>query len=352
LDYDRVGLQVGDPRAEVTRVLVALDLTPAVIAEASEAGAELIVTHHPLLFRPLERLTPDTLVGSMALDLVKHGISCAAAHTNLDAAEAGVSIGLAERLGLANLRVLAPTEGALLKLVVFVPADSVRAVHRAMADAGAGHIGDYSDCASETPGVGRFTPGAGTNPHIGQAGAEEQVQEVRLEMLVRRWDLPAVLRAMTEAHPYEEVAHDVYSLEQADSRVGFGAVGDLQPPLPLSQFLATVVERLGTEGLRYAGDLDSTIARVAVCGGAGADLIPRARAAGADAFVTADVTYHRYFDALTPDGSHGMAIIDAGHYETEAQAEEIIVDIIRDAFPDVDVRRTGVRTSPMRSLLA
>jgi putative NIF3 family GTP cyclohydrolase 1 type 2 len=184
---------------------------------------------------------------------------------------------------------------------------------------------------------------------VGKEGVQEEVEEVRLEVLVRRWDVPAVLRAMNAAHPYEEVAHDVYPLEQADPGVGFGAVGDLQAALPLSRFLATVAERLGAQGLRYAGDPDSTVRRVAVCGGAGADLIPLARAAGADAYVTADVTYHRYFDAVAPDGSHAMAIIDAGHYETEAHAEDLIAGIIRDAFPDLDVRRTGIRTSPMIS---
>jgi len=349
LDYDRVGLQVGDADAGVERILVALDLTPAVVDEAVGAGAHLVVTHHPLLFRPLERLTPDTATGYAALALARAGVAYAAVHTNLDAAPDGVSVALAERLGLRDVRVLAPAEGRLRKVVVFVPGTHARELHTAMAGAGAGNVGDYTACAFESEGVGRFTPGPGTRPFIGEQGVEEAVAEVRLEVLVQLWDVPGVLAAMRSAHPYEEVAHDVYPVEQANARAGFGAVGELEAPEPLSAFLARVARALGCEALRYAGDPAMPVRRAAVCGGAGADLLPRARAAGADAFVTADVTYHRFFDALTPTGAPALALVDAGHYETEAHTEELIADFLLRRFPEVDVRRTGVRTSPVRT---
>ncbi len=352
LDYDRVGLQVGDPAAQVSRVVVALDLTPAVVDEAVGAGAEMAVTHHPLLFRPLERLTTDTSVGFLALALARAGIAYAAVHTNLDAAPHGVSVKLAERLGLTSIKILAPSDDLLRKVVVFVPPDHARAVHAAMAAAGAGNVGDYKACAFETEGVGRFTPGPGTRPFVGREGLEEAVAEVRLEVLVYRWDVPAVLAAMRAAHPYEEVAHDVYPLEQAATSAGFGAIGDLDAPEPLSEFLARVAGRLGCDALRYTGDPSTPVRRAAVCGGAGADLIGRARAAGADAFVTADVTYHRFFDALTPAGAPAMALIDAGHYETEAHSEELIVEFLAGRFPEVDVRRTMARTSPVSTYIA
>jgi dinuclear metal center YbgI/SA1388 family protein len=322
------------------------------VAEAAGAGAELIVTHHPLLFRPLERLTPDTPEGYLALALARAGIACAAVHTNLDAAPDGVSVSLAERLGLTSVRILAPSDGLLRKVVVFVPVDQARAVHAAMAQAGAGNVGDYASCAFETEGVGRFTPGPGTDPFIGKEGVEEAVAEVRLEVLVYRWDVPQVLAAMRSAHPYEEVAYDVYPLEQPATSAGFGAVGDLEAPEPLEAFLARVAGRLGCDALRYAGDPAMTIRRAAVCGGAGGDLIGRARAAGADAFVTADLTYHRFFDAATPAGHPVMALIDAGHYETEAHTEELIVVFLAGRFPGLEVRRTTARTSPVSTYIA
>ena len=352
LDYDNVGLQVGDPAAPVTRVLVALDLTPAVLDEAEAMGAELVVTHHPLLFRPLKRLTPDDPTGALALRLARTGTAYYAIHTNLDAALAGVSVALAERLGLTGVRFLAPLEGALRKLVVFVPRTHAEAVRHALAAAGAGCIGNYEACSFETPGTGRFRPGAGTTPAIGTPdGPEEAVDEIRLEVEVARWDVPAALAAVRAAHPYEEVAYDLYPVEQTATRAGFGAVGDLPEPEPLERFLARVARTLPSDALRYAGDPAMSVRRVAVCGGAGADLIGRARAAGADAYVTADLTYHRFFEALAPDGTPRMALIDAGHYETERHTEGLLVDHLAAHFSGLDVRRTTLRTSPVRTFV-
>ncbi len=350
LDYDNVGLQVGSAAAEVARVLVALDLTPAVIDEAEATGADLIVTHHPLLFRPLKRLTDDDASGAPALRLARTGIAYYAVHTNLDAAAGGVSVALAERLGLTDVRFLAPLEGALRKLVVFVPRTHADAVRQALAEAGAGRIGDYEACSFETPGTGRFRPGEGAAPFLGQAGGpEEAVDEARIEVQLAHWDVPAAVRAVKAAHPYEEVAYDVYPVEQSATRAGFGAVGRLSTPEPLADFLARTARALGADALRYAGDPAMPVERVAVCGGAGADLIGRARAAGADAYVTADLTYHRFFDAFDPDGTPRMALVDAGHYETEAHTEGLLVDYLTARFPGLDVRRTTCRTSPMRT---
>lgn len=352
MDYDRVGLQVGDPAAEVRRVLVALDLTPAVIAEAKADGADLIVTHHPLLFRPLQRLTTDDPAGALALRLAAAGIACYAVHTNLDAAPDGVSFALAERLGIEQPRVLEPTEGALRKLVTFVPASHAEAVRRAMAEAGAGRIGGYEGCAFAVAGTGYFRAGEGTHPHVGEAGGpEETVEEVRIEAEVMRWDAGRVVGAMRAAHPYEEVAYDLYAVEQPASRTGFGAVGTLAEALPLEAFLARVAERLGGAALRYSGDPAMPVRTVAVCGGAGAALIGRALAAGADAYVTADVTYHRFFEAFAPDGTPQMALVDAGHYETEALTERLLVDRLAGHFPEVAFHRTRERTSPMRTFV-
>ena len=352
LDYDNVGLQVGDGRRAVRAVLVALDLTPAVVEEARALGADLVVTHHPLLFRPLKRLTADDPAGALALRLAEAGLAYYAVLTNLDAAPGGVSFALAERLGLEEVRFLEPSEGKLVKLVTFAPADHADAVRRAMAEAGAGRIGDYEACAFTLRGTGHFRPGAGARPFVGEAGGpEEAVDEVRIEAEVMRWDLGRVVRAMRAAHPYEEVAYDVYPVEQPATRAGFGAVGALPEPTTLEALLPLVAERLGAAALRYSGDPAMRVARVAVCGGAGAGLIGRALAAGADAFVTADVTYHRFFEPLDAEGRPRMALVDAGHYETEALTEALLVDWLGRRFPGVAFHRTRHRTSPMRTFV-
>ena len=351
-DYDNVGLQVGHRDRTVHNVLVALDLTPGVVDEAVEICAEMIVTHHPLFFRSQKRLLGDDLVGGMALRMAEKGIAYYAIHTNLDLAHGGVSFALAEKLGLQDIRFLEPAEGTLVKLVVFVPETHAEAVRNALAEAGAGRIGNYEACSFETKGTGRFRPGPGAKPHIGEAaGGLESVQEVRLEVEIMRWDLSRVLNSMRAAHPYEEVAYDVYPVEQPASRVGSGAIGALPSVLPLNEFLGEVAKQLDAQCLRYSGDPDQSIKTVAVCGGAGAGLIGRAMASGADALVTADVTYHRFFEALDAEGSHRMAIIDPGHYETEAHTEQLLVDYLAPRFKDVAFHRTRVRTSEMRTFV-
>ncbi len=349
--YDNVGLQVGDPERPVRRALLALDLTPAVLEEARTLEAELIITHHPLLFRPLRRLTPDSLVSSLALRLAASGIALYSIHTNLDAAPGGVSFVLAEHLGLKDVQFLAKMEQALYKLVTFVPASHFEQVREALAEAGAGRIGNYEACAFATRGTGYFRPGDMARPFIGEPGKLESAEELRLEAEVARWDLPRVLAAMRAAHPYEEVAYDVYPVEQPYTRAGLGAIGRLEKPEPLRDFLQRVAERLQTDSLRYVGDPDAPVETVAVCGGAGADLIGRALAAGANAYVTADLTYHRFFEVLGNDGRPRMALIDAGHYETEALTETLLATWLRQRFPMVDWKRTTVRTSPVQTFI-
>jgi len=352
LDYDNVGLQVGHSNREVKRVLVALDLTPPVIEEAVKLSAEVIVTHHPLFFRPQNRLVGIDPIGGMVLRMAEQGIAYYAIHTNLDVAHGGVSFALAEKLGLDEIRFLDPAEGDLVKLVVFVPETHAEAVRLAVAEAGAGRIGDYEACSFETKGTGRFRPRPGSNPHVGEPGGSTQsVEEVRLEVEVLRWTLARVLEAVRTAHPYEEVAHDVYPMEQSASRIGSGAIGTLPEAMPLEDFLARVSERLSAEALRYSGNSEQSIKNVAVCGGSGSSLIRRAMAEGADAFVTADITYHRFFETIDPDGRHRMALVDPGHYETEAHTEQLIVDYLAPRFTDVTFTWTQIRTSEMETFV-
>ncbi len=350
--YDNVGLQVGDAQRPVEHALLALDLTPQVVDEAASIGASLIITHHPLLFKPLSSLTADSFTSNLALRLAEAGIALYSIHTNLDAAPGGVSFALAEHLGLSDVTFLDGFADTLYKLATFVPTDEFESVRAALAEAGAGQIGEYDACAFSTNGTGYFRPGHATNPHIGKAGGSlESVDEVKIEVEVAQWDLGGVLASLQAAHPYEEVAYDVYPVKQNNSRAGLGAIGQLDAPMPLRDVLERVATRLDAGSLRYVGDPEAIVERVAVCGGAGSDFIGTARGAGADAYVTADVKYHEFFGALNHDGTPGMALIDPGHYETEALTEALLRDWLAARFPAVDFQRTATRTSPIHTFV-
>ncbi|PSQ72293.1 MAG: Nif3-like dinuclear metal center hexameric protein [Bacteroidetes bacterium QH_2_64_26] len=351
-DYDNVGLQVGDATRTVTSAVLALDATPDVLDEAKAHDAELVVTHHPLLFQPLDGVTADGYVSTLALRFAEAGIGLYSIHTNLDAAPEGISFALADRLGLTEVGFLDGFEDTLYKLAVFVPKDAFDTVRQALAEAGAGQIGDYEACAFSVEGTGFFEPGSGTDPHIGEAGGDvESAAERKLEVEVARWDLGTVMAALQEAHPYEEVAYDLYPVKQKNSRAGLGALGHLAAPMPLSAFLDRVATRLDADSLRYAGDPEASVERVAVCGGAGSDFIGTARKAGADAYVTADVKYHEFFNVLDTEGAPQMALIDPGHYETEALTEQLLHDWLDERFSDVSWHRTDTTTSPMRTFV-
>ncbi len=351
--YDNVGLLVGRMNKGVSKAIVALDVTPQVIEEAIDGQADCIITHHPLIFKPLKRLTDSSLESSMALRLAEAGIALYATHTNLDAARDGVSFQLAKDLGVREPEFLSTLTDSIVKVIVFCPVDSVEGVRDAMFAAGAGQIGKYSECSFASAGSGTFRPGSDTNPHIGQTnGPREQVSELRLEMEVPRWKLSAVMRAMKEAHPYEEVAYDVIKVEQDFRDAGIGAVGNLAKPVTLREFLNATAHALDNPALRYVGDPDAVVNRVAVCGGSGSDFIGLAKAAGADVYVTADVTYHRYFEVLNNDGHPSMALINAGHFETERCTEDLLVDFLTQRFPGVRFAATKHRTAPVKTWVA
>ncbi len=350
--YDNVGLQVGDAGKNLSKAIIALDLTPAVVEEAIANGAALVITHHPLIFRPLKSVTQQDWHGSLILKLASAGIALYCIHTNLDAAKGGVSFALAEQLGLTDIRFLRPIKDTLVKLVTFVPADHFEVVREALAQAGAGQIGDYDACAFSSTGTGYFRPGASTNPHIGEAGGDlTSVNEIRIETEVLRWYLPTAIRALQASHPYEEVAYDVYPLKQAGTQVGMGAIGMLEKPESLQTFLKRAATALSTDGLRFVGDPDAEVKCVAVCGGSGADLMSDAMHTGADAFLTADITYHRFFDVLDTAGNPRMALIDVMHYETEACTEVLLVKWLAERFPDISWIKTANRTSPIDTFI-
>lgn len=319
--WDNVGLLLGDPSHEVANVLVALDVTPELVEYASRSGVNLIITHHPLIFKAMNSVRTDCPVGSMVAGLLKADIALYAAHTNLDAAEGGVNDALADALGLLNKKPLR-LEGAepLLKLTVFVPAEAAEKVRNAIAQAGAGHIGNYSHCAFMANGTGTFMPLDGTNPYIGEQGRLERVAEVRLETVLSESLANRVIAAMLETHPYEEVAYDLYNLKNPGLSYGLGRVGELPSSLSLREFAEQTKNALYTSSVRVVGEDNRQVKTVAVCGGSGADLFRDAIHAGADVLVTGDVKYH---DAQEANGL-GLAVIDAGHFATERPVVETV----------------------------
>jgi len=348
--WDVVGLHVGDPSRVVTKALVGLDMTPALLEEARTVGAELIVTHHPLLLKPVSRFTPESPTGHLALQLAEAGIALYCAHTNLDRARDGVSFELARRIGVQKLRFLGTLDERLVKFVVFVPEPHAEVVRAAIASAGAGRIGNYAACSFSTTGTGAFRPLEGSHPTIGTAGGQlERLAEVKIESEVAKWDLPAVLRAVMDVHPYEEVAYDIYPVEQPYRDAGYGAIGELREAEKLEAFLQRVSTALDNPALRYTGNPDSAVRRVAVCGGAGTQLIRLALQQKADAYVTADLSHHRYFEVMDLAGHPRMALVDAGHYETERFTEDVLAAFLSDAFPQVGFTVTSLRTGAART---
>lgn len=310
---DPVGLQVGEPDASVQHVLVALDVSDAVVEEALATGADLVVSHHPLVVEPLRGVTAAEPIGRAVLRLVRAGVGVFVAHTNLDRAPGGVNDALAETLGLKDTTALVPSESeGAYKLVVFAPAADVGRLIQAMGDAGGGLIGKYSHCSFRAAGTGTFRPLEGASPVIGEIGRLNEVEEYRVEMLVPADLRAAVVRAMLAEHPYEEVAYELYRLAPRPVDAGMGRIGKLAGALKLSECVRMWGDLLGSKP-RVAGNPDSVVANVAVCGGSGARLIERAAAAAVDVFLTGDVKYH---DAQRARRL-GLAVVDAGHRETE-----------------------------------
>ncbi|WML47489.1 Nif3-like dinuclear metal center hexameric protein [Neobacillus sp. PS3-34] len=309
MEGDKVGLQVGRLNGKVDRVMIALDVLDEVIDEAIEKNVQLIIAHHPIIYRPLQKLTTDTLPGKLFEKLLKHDISVYAAHTNLDVAKGGVNDLLAGALGLKNAEVLVPTyETNLKKLVVFVPVENEKEVRDALGKAGAGAIGNYSHCSFSTNGSGRFLPGENTNPFIGEQGKLETVDEVRLETIVPEALLKKAVTAMIKAHPYEEVAYDVYPVDNQGEVLGLGRIGEVEE-MTLELFAEKVKSALDVDRVRVVGELNSKVKKVAVLGGDGNKYWSQAKYKGADVYVTGDIYYHTAHDAMM----QGLNMIDPGH---------------------------------------
>lgn len=325
-EWDNVGLLVGDPGAEVGRILVSLDIDSSVVDQAIKEKADLIIAHHPLIFRPLKSLRYDLPLGSLLRKLVQNNIMVYVAHTNLDCAATGVNAHLAVKLGLTETETLKVTgSDRMFKLVTFVPTEHTGVVLNAMAEAGAGWIGNYSHCSFRLLGTGTFLPKEAANPFIGVAGKLEEVEEHRLETIVPENLVDKVIKAMKKSHPYEEVAYDIYPLHQPATSWGLGMVGRLPLPMSLKAFAEQVKQALGISVVKLSGDRERLVTKVAVCGGAGASLIQAASFKGADVLVTGDLKYHEAKEAIALK----LAVLDAGHFATEQVIVPALAHLLR-----------------------
>ena len=326
--YDNAGLQVGDLNAEVHKALIALDVTEALVDEAIAKNCDLIVSHHPLIFKGLKHITPQSYIERIVMKAIKHDIAIISMHTNLDNSYLGVSRILAERLGLKNLHILQPLQNQLRKLVVYAPLSAAEAVRNAMFEAGAGCIGNYDSCSFNAQGQGTFKANAEAHPYVGEIGKVHFEDEVRIETVVPVHALNQVIAAMLKVHPYEEVAYDVFPMENEFQRAGAGMVGELENPMQELDFLNLVAETIGTPCLRHSALTGRKVQKVALCGGSGSPFMGDALRCGADAYLTADVKYHDFF---VPEGR--ILLVDGGHFETEQFTKELIHDLIRKKFP-------------------
>ena len=341
-DYDNSGLQVGDPGAEIDSVLLTIDVTPEVIDEAVTHGSGLVLSHHPLIFKPLKRLAYSSNTERAVAAALKHNIAVYSAHTSFDNIEHGVSHILAGKIGLENIRVLEPLTGKLSKLVTFVPELHASRVRDALFAAGAGHIGNYDRCSFNIRGEGTYRAGAGAEPFAGTIGEDHTEAEVRIEAVIPSHLAGACVRALLEVHPYEEVAWDIIALENSFHGAGAGAIGTLPAPVTGSALLGSLKVLTGAPAIRYSGDPARPVSRVAVCGGSGSALIPAAARAGADAFLTGDIKYHAFTEAPV-----NMLVADIGHYESEKFSLEILHSLIHKKFPNFALRFSGIKTNPI-----
>jgi dinuclear metal center YbgI/SA1388 family protein len=327
--YDNAGLIVGNPEAETSLALLCFDVTEDVIDEAIEKKANLVISHHPVIFGGLKKINGKNATERIVIKAIRNNIALYAAHTNLDSVRGGINTTLAEKLGLSEIKILSPLEKILFKIVTFVPDASCEKVRRAMFEAGAGHIGNYDSCSYNIKGTGTFRAGENTNPFVGEKGTLHNEPETRIETVAKKECVDKIISALKENHPYEEPAYDVYQLENKYENAGIGAVGVLPEYVDATEFLATVKTLLPPVRIIRHNALFKTVKTVAVCGGAGSGYINDAISAGADIFVTGDCKYHQFLDF-----QNRIILADTGHFESEYFATEIFCSIINKKFPN------------------
>lgn len=340
--YDNAGLITGDINTEITSVLITLDVTERVVEEAIQKKAQLIVAHHPIIFSGLKKITGKNYVERTIIKAIKNDIAIYAAHTNLDSVDGGVNRKICDKLGLENCKILQPVAGQLKKLVTFIPVDNADEVRETVFNAGAGNIGNYDSCGFVTEGKGSFRGNENSNPFAGKKGEIHAEREVRFETIFPGYLQGRIIDALLKSHPYEEVAYDIYPLENKFDKIGMGMVGTLAEPIAETLFLKQLKQTFNTGVIKHTTLLGKNVGRVAVCGGSGSFLLDAAIAAGADFFVSGDFKYHQFFDA-----ENKTVIADIGHFESEQFTKELFYELLTKKFPTFAVHLSEVGTNPV-----
>ncbi len=341
--YDNAGLITGKRSWQLTSALLTLDCTEEVVQEAIDKGANLIIAHHPIVFRGLKKLNGEGYVERTVIKAIKADVAIYAIHTNLDNVSTGVNAKIADLLGLTNQRVLAPKAGMLSKLVAFVPTGNTQEVLDALYVAGAGSIGNYDHCSFKVEGTGTFRPNELADPHIGQSNQDEAVSESRIEVVFSSHIHGSVVAALKSAHPYEEVAYYVTALENTHQDVGAGRIGELTTPMKTLEFLDMVKDKLKVTCIRHTAFHANEVKKIAVCGGSGSFLLRKAISSKADVLITADFKYHEFFDA---DGK--IIIADVGHYESEQFTKDLLYSHLNEKIANIALHLSEVDTNPIK----
>jgi dinuclear metal center YbgI/SA1388 family protein len=341
--YDNAGLIVGNQDNEVHKALISLDCTEAVIDEAIKNKCDVVISHHPIVFKGLKKFNGANYVERVVIKAIEHKIAIYAIHTNLDSVHNGVNAKICEKIGLQNCQILQPKSNLLRKLVFFVPLLNAQEVKQNIFDAGAGQIGNYSDCSFGIEGIGTFKANANANPFVGEINKIHQEPELRVEVIYQTIAEKKIINALIKNHPYEEVAYDIYSLENKHQLVGSGMIGELETEVDGLTFLQLLKDKMQLSVIRHTHILNKPIKKVAVCGGSGSFLLNKAIQANADAFVTADFKYHEFFDA-----EENLMIADIGHFESEQFTQDLLLEIITNKFPNFAVRLTENNTNPIK----
>ncbi len=344
-DYDNAGMQLGNVQMEVHGILLCIDITEEVLDEAIGKGCNLIISHHPLIFRGLKRLTGQDEVQRCVVKAIKNDIAIYSAHTNLDNVLQGVNGKIAEKIGLTNIRALQPRQHVLLKLVTYVPTEYAERVRSALFCAGAGNIGNYDACSYNVNGIGTFRPGVNTHPFVGEQGKMHRENETRVEVVLPEYARWKVVNALLSVHPYEEPAFDLIPLLNEWEQVGSGIVGELPATEAEEAFLLRLKEVFGLQVIRHTRLLGKDIRRVAVCGGAGSAFLRDALRVQADVFISGDFKYHEFFAAESK-----ILIADIGHYESEQFTKDIFYEIIRKKLHNFAIQISDIRTNPINYL--
>lgn len=329
MEWDRIGLQIGSPQKEVKRIMVTLEINADVLQEAVDKEVDLIISHHPLIFKSISKIDFEDTKGVIIQKIIQEDLHVYVSHTNMDVAPSGLNQHIAEKIGLKNIGVLSPSDiKPYYKFIVYVPETHKEKIIEAINKGGGGHIGNYSHCTFRTSGIGTFKPEEGSNPFLGKKDKMEKVEEIKIETIVERKDIPNLLNKVQQAHPYEEVVYDLFPLEIPLANVGLGRIGELSGTQSLVTFIQHLKNILQLKEVKYVGDLYHEISKVAILNGSGGDYIEEATKAGADCFITGDVKYHEAQDAMGGD----MSILDIGHYDSEIIFREFIKTQLENRF--------------------